>query len=129
MTTQTDSKPVAKRVRKMAREPEGGSSSASQHASPMAPDSSAAPAPSAKPQSKAALVLDMLRRENGATLEQLVAATAWLPHTTRAALTGLKKQGHEVTSIKAGGVRTYRAIARQQADTITAADRKSKPDA
>jgi hypothetical protein len=34
----------------------------------------------------------------------------WLPHTTRAALTGLKKKGHTVTSTKADGVRTYRRV-------------------
>ena len=38
------------------------------------------------------------------------AATGWLPHTTRAALTGLKKKGHADTSTKADGVRTYRLV-------------------
>jgi hypothetical protein len=70
----------------------------------------------------------MLRSESGATLEQLVAATAWQPHTTRAALSGLKKKGHEVTSTKVDGVRTYRVIAPQHVDANTAGDPKSKPD-
>ena len=30
------------------------------------------------------------------TLAKLVAATGWLPHTTRAALTGLRKRGYAV---------------------------------
>ena len=30
------------------------------------------------------------------TLAELIAATGWLPHTTRAALTGLRKRGYAV---------------------------------
>ena len=43
--------------------------------------------------SKLAAVVDLLRREDGATVEQLADAMGWLPHTTRAALTGLRKRG------------------------------------
>src|SRR5271157_1941419 len=43
--------------------------------------------------SKLAAVVSLLRREGGATIDQLAAATGWLPHTTRAALTGLRKRG------------------------------------
>ena len=64
---------------------------------------------------KAELVLGMLRRAEGASLEQMVAATGWLPHTTRAALTGLKRKGHAVTSEKLDGVRTYRVAASSNA--------------
>lgn len=70
----------------------------------------APPAKPTKPASKASLVLEMLRRPEGATLEQIVAATGWLPHTTRAVLTGLKKKGHAVISEKADGVRTYQVV-------------------
>jgi Protein of unknown function (DUF3489) len=35
---------------------------------------------------------------------------AWLRHTTRAALTGLKKKGYVISSDKVDGVRTYRAV-------------------
>lgn len=42
------------------------------------------------------------------TMEELIAAMGWLPHTTRAALTGLKKKGHLVTSGKLDGIRRYR---------------------
>ncbi len=38
---------------------------------------------------KQARVIALLERDSGATLDELVAATGWLPHTTRAALTGL----------------------------------------
>jgi hypothetical protein len=50
--------------------------------------------------SKQAMVLEMLGRERGAALNDLVAATGWLPHTTRAALTGLRKKGHQLVKAK-----------------------------
>jgi hypothetical protein len=62
-----------------------------------------------KQQQLAALVV----RDEGATLDQMIAATGWLPHTTRAALTGLKKKGYAISSDKIDGVRTYRAVAPQ----------------
>lgn len=63
------------------------------------------------PASKQASVIALLTRGVGATLDQMIEATGWLPHTTRAALTGLKKRGYEITSEKADRVRTYRAKA------------------
>ena len=45
---------------------------------------------------KIARVIELLQRGDGATLAELVAATGWLPHTTRAALTGLRKRGYAV---------------------------------
>ena len=54
----------------------------------------------AVPQTKQALLIGMLERKEGATLDQLVEATGWLPHTTRAALTGLRKKGHVITRTK-----------------------------
>lgn len=93
MTKDDTTKAAAKPARKMAREPKA----------------SLTAEPSPKRPSKSAAVLAMLQRPEGVTLDQLVIATGWLPHTARAALTGLKKKGHEVTSDKpAGGARTYR---------------------
>ena len=37
-----------------------------------------------------------LERDRGATIEELIAATGWLAHTSRAALTGLRKRGYAV---------------------------------
>ena len=89
-------KAAAKPARKMAREPKVRQ----------------AAEPSPKSPSKSAAVLAMLQRPEGATLEQLVIATGWLPHTTRAALTGLKKKGHAVSSDKVEGqTRIYRVVA------------------
>jgi uncharacterized protein DUF3489 len=54
----------------------------------------------------------VLQRDCGATLEELIAATDWLPHTTRAALTGLRKRGYAVTIDRSDKERgsTYRAV-------------------
>ena len=60
-----------------------------------------------KSPSKHDLILALLNRIEGATLADMVAATGWLPHTTRAMLTGLKKRGHSVASAKADGIGTY----------------------
>lgn len=57
--------------------------------------------------SKIAKVIAMLSGEGGASLAQLIAATGWLPHTTRAALTGLRKKGHAITRTSREGVTIY----------------------
>ena len=59
--------------------------------------------------SKLARVIDLLQRSDGATILQLTEATGWLPHTTRAALTGLRKRGYAVVRERAdGGDSIYR---------------------
>jgi hypothetical protein len=74
--------------------------------SEVAPTAGAPKAPSKQQQLAALLV-----RDEGATLDQMITVTGWLPHTTRAALTGLKKKGYAISSDKIDGVRTYRAVA------------------
>lgn len=59
------------------------------------------------PQTKRAMVVALLSRPHGASLAEIVTATGWLAHTSRAALTDLKKQGHALTSDKADGIRRY----------------------
>ncbi len=46
--------------------------------------------------SKLARVIALLERDHGATIDELIGATGWLAHTTRAALTGLRKRGYAV---------------------------------
>ncbi len=58
-------------------------------------------------ESKIAIVTRLLQREHGANLNELVAATGWQPHTTRAVLTGLRKKGHAISKDKVGGVTRY----------------------
>jgi hypothetical protein len=45
---------------------------------------------------KIAGVIELLQGNDGVTLAELVANTGWLPHTARAALTGLRKRGYAV---------------------------------
>ena len=52
----------------------------------------------------------VLLRDEGATINDMTAATGWLPHTVRAAMTGLKKLGYTIDSDKIDGLRTYRAV-------------------
>ena len=49
---------------------------------------------------KIARVIALLRQAEGADMAALVAATGWLPHTARAALTGLRGKGHAIVSLK-----------------------------
>ena len=74
-------------------------------------EAAALTAPSTKPPSKQQQLAALVVRDEGATLDQMIAATGWLPHTTRAALTGLKKKGLVISSDKVDGLRTYRAVA------------------
>jgi hypothetical protein len=73
----------------------------------VSPDENGRPAGVAAPRdgSKLALVIEHLQRADGATLIDLTQATRWLPHTMRAALTGLRKRGYAVIRerIGAGG--------------------------
>lgn len=50
-------------------------------------------------------LIEMLRAESGATIDEIVAALDWRPHTVRGALAGAlkKKLGLEVTSEKVDG--------------------------
>ena len=60
---------------------------------------------------KQALLIDMLRRPEGATIDQIVEATGWQRHTARGAISGAvkKKLGLAVTSEKTeAGVRVHR---------------------
>lgn len=66
-----------------------------------------AAAPKAIP-TKHSQVIDLLTREGGATLEEMSNKVGWLPHSTRAFLTGLKKSGYVLDSEKVAGVRHYR---------------------
>jgi hypothetical protein len=61
--------------------------------------------------SKSATLVALLQREQGAALIEMVEATGWLPHTTRAALTGLRKKGHAIAKGKRGDVTCYSIVA------------------
>jgi Protein of unknown function (DUF3489) len=67
--------------------------------------------------SKLASVMALLRRSEGATIDVLTKATGWLPHTTRAAITGVRKRGYPVILDRsAEGASVYRLSDPQERD-------------
>lgn len=66
-------------------------------------------------ENKTAKVIALLRREGGATLAEITGATGWLPHSARAALTGVRKKGHTIEKSKADGVTRWTIAAEQPA--------------
>jgi hypothetical protein len=75
--------------------------------------------------SKLRQVIDLLQRSQGATIPNLIEATGWLAHTTRAALTGLRKRGYAVARERAdGGDSVYRLKAATAEDAARFVDRK-----
>jgi hypothetical protein len=75
------------------------------------PDAASNARPAVRPGTKQALLVDLLRRPEGATIADIQQATGWQAHTTRAAITGLKKKSFGVTSApRPDGMRAYRLI-------------------
>jgi hypothetical protein len=67
--------------------------------------------------SKLASVMALLRRSEGATIDVLTKATGWLPHTTRAAITGVRKRGYSVILDRsAEGASVYRLSDPQESE-------------
>ncbi len=86
------------------------------HGSEAQPPSSQEAAVAAAPRqkregTKRALIVMLLCREQGATVDDLTTATGWLPHTTRAALTGLRQRGYAITRTRAEDNRTIYRLA------------------
>ena len=80
-----------RRTRRMAREPQA----AAQPAAPKAP-------------SRLDQLEQLLVRESGASIAEMVEATGWQQHSVRGAMAGaLKKRGLTITSEKTEGVRRY----------------------
>jgi Protein of unknown function (DUF3489) len=52
--------------------------------------------------SKLAEVIVLLNRNKGASIEELIAATGWQAHSTRAALTGLRQRGYGIERQRGG---------------------------
>ena len=70
--------------------------------------------------SKQALLVAMLTKDKGATLSALVEATGWLPHTTRAAITGLRKRGFAIERTRHEKLGSLYRIAGDQAASVGA---------
>jgi len=89
---------------------------------PATPKSAAKPKPTPKaskqpakanPDKKSTQVLQMLRRQQGATINELSIATTWQPHSVRGFLSGTvkKRYGLKLTSEVIDGTRHYRVPA------------------
>lgn len=68
--------------------------------------------PAKTPKGKLGLLVGLLRQEEGATVEAMMAATGWQAHSVRGAIAGSIKKtlGHTVSSTKAEGGRVYRIV-------------------
>ena len=69
-------------------------------------------------------VIEMLGQDSGATIDEIIALTGWLPHTSRAALTGLRKRGYVLVSDRSDRTRStvYRIACRDMGDEAISAD-------
>lgn len=78
-----------------------------------ASDSKTATAKKTAKATKKAQLIALLQRKSGMTIADASAKLGWQQHTTRAALTGLRKAGYEIELNKPqnGGAGTYRAKA------------------
>jgi len=117
----TDRKTAVNRIWRALQRlaPARDKATAAPQAAPVAPKKARTPkeatapsgSPPARPGTKTAIVLELLRRPEGATLAELMAATGWQPHSVRGFLSGGlgKKMGLTVESLKtAEGARAYR---------------------
>lgn len=78
-------------------------------------------APIAKPPRKSALVLKLLNRTKGATVAEIAEPTGWQPHSTRAYLSNLRKQGRFVVrEQRKTGETAYRVIDGVKPATVAA---------
>jgi hypothetical protein len=77
-----------------AAEGDGGAASAKRKAKAKAKPAKAAPAgkPTPRAGTKQALMIEMLKRPEGATVEQIAEATGWQHHTIRGAISGALKK-------------------------------------
>ncbi len=64
---------------------------------------------------KQAVILNLLRRAKGASIGDLTSAIGWQAHSVRAALTGLRKRGHDIERSVESGASRYRIIEKRKA--------------
>lgn len=71
-----------------------------------------------KPPTKSALILKLLTRAKGATIDEMAEPTGWQPHSTRAHLSSLRKKGRSIVrEQRKTGESAYRIVdARRTAD-------------
>jgi hypothetical protein len=92
------------------RRTEAASATATATAALPTPPVTPAGVPLARPGGKLAVLLDAVSRPDGATLEDLTAASGWLPHTTRAAITRLRQRDYDVRLATMGTRKAYHLV-------------------
>ena len=99
---------TTRRPRRMARPVKGAEDIGNEAVNTQASTHSPEPdAPALPRNTKINTVLALLQREEGATLDELCEATGWQPHSTRAALTGLRKKGHVIARTRRDDATCY----------------------
>ncbi len=83
--------------------------------------------PAVRPESKKARLIGMLRQPDGSTIAAISASLDWQAHTTRAAITGLRKAGHAIETAKPvdgciGLIYRIASKTDEQADGVTRAE-------
>ena len=74
------------------------------------------PKPENRTGSKQAQVIELLQSKVGATIDALVKATEWQPHSVRAAISGLRKAGYTIETKQIEGQKAiYRIVATRRA--------------
>lgn len=82
----------------------------------------------ARPLTKKAQLIKLLSTKSGATVGALAGKLGWQAHTARAALSGLRKAGHEIAidARTPGGARRYRIVgAAPEVEVVTASSASS----
>ncbi len=82
-----------------------------------APQQEATPADEPKRETKQSVIINLLSREEGTTLAELIDATGWKPHSVRGHLSNLrKKRGLPIETFTTGeGKHGYRLLPDQEA--------------
>ncbi len=81
---------------------------AASSAEPLAAQAPVAASAAQRPAGKLGEVLGVISSEAGATLGEITTLTGWLPHTARAAVTGLRQRGFPIGLVERDGRKAYR---------------------
>ena len=118
--TDTASNIIPRQPRRMARPQELAVSETTSSSTPETHESDPPTNCALRQVTKKSVVLSLLRREGGARLSEMMSATGWLPHTTRAFLTGLRKRGHAIVRSEAEDGTSFYWLAAVKTEPIAA---------
>jgi len=88
------------------RSPRAATRAVPAKAEPASLPQTTSPPPERRPR-KREIVLGLLARPEGASTDELMVATGWQPHTVRAALSTLRKDGEVITRTGRGETMRY----------------------